>query len=39
VVCTAHQAVNYFELADILPLIVDACQVVPKDRHALVIPA
>jgi len=39
VVCTAHQGVNYAELADCLPLIVDACHIVPKDRKALVIAA
>ncbi|MFC4992621.1 nucleotide sugar dehydrogenase [Rubritalea tangerina] len=39
VVCTAHAAVNYEELADTVPLIVDACNVVPKNRHARVVSA
>lgn len=39
VVCTAHQGVNYSELADCLPLIVDACHIVPKDHKAVVIAA
>jgi UDP-N-acetyl-D-glucosamine dehydrogenase len=39
VVCTAHREVNYSELADHLPLIVDTCNIVPKDRRALVVAA
>jgi UDP-N-acetyl-D-glucosamine dehydrogenase len=39
VVCTAHRGVNYSELADHLPLIVDTCNVVPKDHKAFVIAA
>jgi len=38
-VCTAHHGVDYAELADCVPLIVDACHIVPKDRKALVIAA
>ena len=39
VVCTAHRGVDYTLLADTVPLIVDACQIVPKDRMARIIPA
>lgn len=39
VVCTAHHGVGYAELADCVPLIVDACHIVPKNRKALVIAA
>lgn len=39
VVCTPHQEVDYKSLADHVPLIVDACNVVPKDRKARVIAA
>lgn len=39
VVCTAHQGVDYAGLADALPLIVDACNVVPRDQKARVIAA
>lgn len=39
VVCTAHHEVDYGELADRIPLVVDACHVVPKDRHARVVAA
>lgn len=39
VVCTAHRGVDYGLLAETLPLIVDACQVVPKNRKARIIPA
>jgi UDP-N-acetyl-D-glucosamine dehydrogenase len=39
VVCTAHRGVDYALLAKTLPLIVDACQVVPKNRRAKIIPA
>lgn len=39
VVCTAHEGVKYDELADIVPLIVDSCHVVPKDRKARVVAA
>lgn len=39
IVCTAHQGVDYGALADRIPLIVDACHVVPKDRKARVVAA
>ena len=39
VVCTAHQGVDYAELAEHIPLIVDACNIVPKNGKAQVIPA
>jgi len=39
VVCTAHREVDYAELADIVPLVVDTCHVVPKDRRARVVAA
>jgi len=39
VVCTAHRGVNYSELALCLPLIVDTCDVVPKNEKAVVIAA
>jgi len=37
VVCTPHKGVDYKELADCIPLIVDACNVVPKNGKARVI--
>lgn len=37
VICTAHQGIDYGELAELIPLIIDACNVVPKDRKARVI--
>lgn len=39
VVCTAHGDVSYSQLADSIPLVVDACNVVPKDRKARVVSA
>jgi UDP-N-acetyl-D-glucosamine dehydrogenase len=39
VVCTAHRGVDYGELAERIPLIIDACNIVPKNRIARVIPA
>jgi UDP-N-acetyl-D-glucosamine dehydrogenase len=39
VVCTAHSGVDYAELADRIPLIIDTCNIVPKNRNALIIPA
>jgi UDP-N-acetyl-D-glucosamine dehydrogenase len=39
IVCTPHHGVDYNLLSDHLPLIVDACNIVPKDRKARVIPA
>jgi UDP-N-acetyl-D-glucosamine dehydrogenase len=39
IVCTAHRGVDYSALTDLIPIIVDTCNVVPKDRRALVIPA
>jgi len=39
VVCTPHHNVDYSELAAHVPLIIDACNIVPKDRKAKVIPA
>ena len=39
VVCTAHHGVDYAELADCVPLIVDACRIVPENRKGLVIAA
>lgn len=37
VICTAHHDVDYTKLADTIPLVVDACNIVPKDRMARVI--
>jgi UDP-N-acetyl-D-mannosaminuronate dehydrogenase len=37
VVCTPHKGVDYKELAEYVPLIVDACNVVPKNGKARVI--
>jgi UDP-N-acetyl-D-glucosamine dehydrogenase len=39
VVCTAHKGVDYAALAEQIPLIVDACNIVPKNGKAHVIPA
>ena len=39
VVCTPHPGVKYAELADNVPLIIDACHVVPADRKANVVAA
>ena len=39
IVCTAHHGVDYGLLAEQLPLVVDACNIVPKDGKARVIPA
>ncbi|WP_240610731.1 UDP-glucose/GDP-mannose dehydrogenase family protein [Rubritalea profundi] len=39
VICTAHHEVEYGQLADEIPLIVDACNVAPKDRKARVVSA
>jgi len=39
VICTAHHGVDYAELAEQIPLIVDACNVIPKNGKAKVIPA
>jgi hypothetical protein len=39
VVCTAHHGVHYGDLADCLPLIVDTCHVVPRDRSAKIVDA
>jgi len=39
VVCTAHVDVDYDQLANQVPLVVDACNVVPKQRSARVISA
>jgi UDP-N-acetyl-D-glucosamine dehydrogenase len=39
VVCTPHHEVKYEELAGIVPLIVDACHVVPTNRRADVVAA
>ena len=39
VVCTAHPDVDYASIADLVPLVVDACHVVPKDRKARVVAA
>jgi len=39
VVCTPHRGVKYDELADFVPLIVDACHVVPRNRQAKVVDA
>jgi len=39
VVCTPHHGVDYGFLAEHVPLIVDACNIVPKDGKAKVIPA
>ncbi|MFZ9932269.1 MAG: nucleotide sugar dehydrogenase [Chthoniobacterales bacterium] len=37
IVCTAHPGVHYEQLADHVPLIIDACNVVPKNRRARVV--
>jgi len=37
VVCTPHKGVDYKELAECIPLIVDACNIVPKNGKARVI--
>jgi UDP-N-acetyl-D-glucosamine dehydrogenase len=37
VVCTPHKDVDYTQLATYVPLIVDACHIVPRDRSARVI--
>ena len=39
IVCTAHAEVDYKRIADVIPLVVDACNAVPKDRVACVVPA
>ncbi|MFM8720555.1 MAG: nucleotide sugar dehydrogenase [Chthoniobacterales bacterium] len=39
VVCTAHPGVRYDQLADHVLIIVDACNVVPKNRKARVVAA
>lgn len=39
IVCTAHRDVDYSLLARHLPLVIDACNVVPKSGRAKVIPA
>ena len=39
VVCTPHKGVDYSLLAEQIPLIVDACNVVPKNSKAKVIAA
>ncbi len=39
IVCTAHAEVDYKGLADAIPLVVDACNAVPKNRVACVVPA
>ena len=39
VVCTPHRGVRYDELADFVPLVVDACHVVPRNRQAKVVDA
>ncbi len=39
VVCAANHDVDYEQLADEIPLVVDACNIVPKDRKAQVIHA
>jgi len=37
VVCSANQDVDYEQLADEIPLVIDACNIVPKDRMAQVV--
>ena len=39
IVCTAHHDLDYSALTEVISLIVDTCNVIPKDRKALVIPA
>ena len=39
VVCTPHKGVDYAQLAEHIPLIVDACNIVPKNSKARVIAA
>jgi UDP-N-acetyl-D-glucosamine dehydrogenase len=39
VICTAHHGIDYAELAGHIPLLVDACNIAPKNGKARVIPA
>ncbi len=39
VVCTPHRGVKYDELADHVPLVVDTCHVVPRNRTAKIVDA
>ena len=39
IVCTAHRGVKYDELADCVPLVVDTCHIVPRNRNAKVVDA
>jgi UDP-N-acetyl-D-glucosamine dehydrogenase len=39
IVCTAHRGVKFDELADCVPLVVDTCHVVPRNRNAKVVDA
>jgi UDP-N-acetyl-D-glucosamine dehydrogenase len=39
VVCTPHRGVKYNELADHVPVVVDTCHIVPRDRHAKIVAA
>ncbi len=39
VVCTPHRGVKYDELADHVPVVVDTCHIVPRDRHAKIVAA
>ena len=37
VICSANHDVDYEQLADEIPLVIDACNIVPKDRMAQVV--
>lgn len=37
VICTAHKSVDYNQLADHVPLVVDACNIVPRNHNARVV--
>jgi UDP-N-acetyl-D-glucosamine dehydrogenase len=39
IVCTPHHGIDYSLLTESIPLIVDACNVVPKNGKARIIPA
>jgi UDP-N-acetyl-D-glucosamine dehydrogenase len=39
VVCTPHHGVDYALLSEHVPIVVDACNIVPKNGRAKVIPA
>lgn len=39
VICTPHRGVKYDELAEAVPIVIDACHVVPHNRKARVVAA